>query len=58
MDRLRESRADLRVLYMSGYSSDEVFARGVDAASAALLYKPFSIKDLAQAMRRVIEAPA
>jgi signal transduction histidine kinase/ActR/RegA family two-component response regulator len=58
VDRLRQSRADLRVLYMSGYSSDEVFARGVDAASSALLYKPFSIKDLAQAMRRVIEAPS
>jgi two-component system cell cycle sensor histidine kinase/response regulator CckA len=55
VERLRERQPDLPVLYMSGYTDDHTLARGVDAASVHFLRKPFSIREIAQAVRNAID---
>jgi nitrogen-specific signal transduction histidine kinase/ActR/RegA family two-component response regulator len=57
-ERLRQQRSDLPVLYISGYTDDVVLARGVDASGAHFVHKPFSLKDLAQALRRALDHSA
>jgi DNA-binding NtrC family response regulator len=57
VQRLRSERPDLRVLYMSGYADELVLLRGVDTRSSHFLHKPFSLKDLAQAVRRALSSP-
>ena len=54
---LRRERADLRVLYMSGYVDSPVVDHGLLDASQRLLAKPFSLDDLLRAVRQVLEAP-
>ncbi|HKO16547.1 MAG TPA: PAS domain S-box protein [Gemmatimonadaceae bacterium] len=45
-----------RVLYMTGYTEDEVARRGLTAEGAVLIEKPFSAARLAQAVRQVLDA--
>ncbi|MFT3922165.1 MAG: histidine kinase N-terminal 7TM domain-containing protein [Myxococcales bacterium] len=54
VERLRAVRPSLPVLYMSGYADEMVFGRGVDVRNAPLLHKPFSLKALAQSVRRAL----
>jgi two-component system cell cycle sensor histidine kinase/response regulator CckA len=54
---LRRERADVRVLYMSGYADSPVVDHGLLDASQRLLAKPFSLDDLLRAVRQVLEAP-
>jgi CheY-like chemotaxis protein len=53
-DRLKEINPDIKVLLSSGYSIDseakEILARGCDA----FIQKPFSMKELSQAIRGVL----
>jgi PAS domain S-box-containing protein len=44
--RVRIARPDIQVLYMSGYSDDEIVARGVRSGDAHLLLKPFTPSEL------------
>jgi DNA-binding response OmpR family regulator len=53
--RLRQQGSSLKVLYVSGYTNGAVFARGLEENVDRLLYKPFSMRDLAHAVRAVIE---
>lgn len=53
--RLREARPGLRVLFMTGYSSEAVATHGVLAPDSSLLQKPFTAEEL---MRRVRDALA
>ena len=53
---LRRDTPGLRVLYMSGYTSDEVVARGVHEASADFLQKPFTPAILARRVREVLNS--
>jgi PAS domain S-box-containing protein len=53
--RLTELRPDLRVLYISGYTNDEVLRRGVQSAGTSLLHKPFSSERLMQRVREVLK---
>jgi two-component system, cell cycle sensor histidine kinase and response regulator CckA len=55
-EHLRRQRADLPVLYMSGYTDEILLSRGVDARGTHYVAKPFSLQDLAQALRRTLEA--
>jgi PAS domain S-box-containing protein len=57
-DRLQAAQPDLRVLYMSGYTDDEVVRRGVEADRVHFLPKPFSPQLLAQRVREVLDSPA
>ncbi|MFA4901785.1 MAG: PAS domain S-box protein [Desulfobaccales bacterium] len=45
-DRLTPLRPDMKVLYMSGYTEDEVVQRGVAERAVAFLQKPFKPIDL------------
>jgi two-component system cell cycle sensor histidine kinase/response regulator CckA len=44
-----------RVLYMSGYSSDEMLSRGLTRPGAAFLQKPFTREALARAVRETLD---
>ncbi|MDD5562428.1 MAG: PAS domain S-box protein [Thermoanaerobaculaceae bacterium] len=53
-ERLRTSRAALRVLYMSGYTADVIANRGIVEDGVAFLQKPFTITGLLAAVRRAL----
>jgi two-component system cell cycle sensor histidine kinase/response regulator CckA len=48
----------LPVLYMSGYTDDEIFRRGLSGAGNAFLEKPFTSDQLALAVRRALATAA
>ena len=56
--QLGVKRPGLRALFMSGYTDDEIVRRGLAAAGAAFLPKPFSADRLAAAVRATLDAPA
>jgi two-component system cell cycle sensor histidine kinase/response regulator CckA len=55
VERLTIKRPDLKVLYISGYTNDEVVRRGVRGSSASFLHKPFTSDELMQRVREVLE---
>ena len=55
-DRLRVTRSDVRVLYISGYTDAAVVRNGLLADSAAFLQKPFTPDALLRKVRQVLEA--
>jgi CheY-like chemotaxis protein len=59
-ESLRERRPGLRVLYMSGYSGDQVgnLAAAPKSRRARLLRKPFQAADLVQAVRDTLDGLA
>jgi PAS domain S-box-containing protein len=54
--RLRESCPGLPVLFMSGYTDDEVLRRGLLESGATFLEKPFSPELLARMVSELLEA--
>jgi len=50
-ERLRLQRPAIKVLFMSGYTCDELSLQGVRDAEVALLLKPFSSSELIGKMR-------
>ena len=52
--RLQESRAALPVLYMSGYSQDEIATRGVLEEGITIIEKPFAPEQLLAAVSAVL----
>ena len=52
---LSKQRPDLRVLFMSGYTNDEMVRRGLLEPRAAFVQKPFNPFDLARAARAVLD---
>ena len=53
--RLREGRASLPVVFMSGYTDDVVLRRGLLESGVPFLEKPLSPVKLAQKMRQVLD---
>jgi PAS domain S-box-containing protein len=53
-DRIREARADISVLFMSGYADDTAIPDGF-MESAAFLRKPFTPESLARKVRAVLK---
>ena len=53
-DRLRISRPEMKVLFMSGYVDDAVVLHGVLHAEAAFLQKPFDAANLADKVREAL----
>ena len=53
--KVGESRLDLPILYMSGYSRDEVLERGLVPAGRPFIQKPFTATDLTGAVWREME---
>jgi PAS domain S-box-containing protein len=50
-------RPELKTIFMSGYTDDEVVRHGVRNAEVAFLQKPFSLATLARKIREMLEAP-
>jgi two-component system cell cycle sensor histidine kinase/response regulator CckA len=55
VERVLEARPDIRVLFMSGYTDDEVMRRGVIDGQTAFLQKPFTPDLLAHKVRQVLD---
>jgi DNA-binding response OmpR family regulator len=55
--RLAAERPGLRILYVSGYTSEEVRGLGLPPGSANFLQKPFTIEALTDKVRDVLAAP-
>jgi PAS domain S-box-containing protein len=56
-DQLRTRAADLRVLFISGYTDDALVQYGVRESTAGFLQKPFSPRGLARKVREVLDRP-
>ncbi len=57
-DRLRESKPDLPILFMSGYTDDEILRHGVSESNHELIAKPFSRESLASRIRKILDGNA
>ncbi len=53
--KIRDVRADLPILYMSGYSHEDVVARGLIEPELSFLQKPFTAAELTQLVCRQLE---
>jgi len=58
VEQLVPRRPGLKVVYISGYTGDEVIRRGMSEGTFPLLQKPFSSEELMQRVRAVLDAPA
>ncbi|MBN1935859.1 MAG: PAS domain S-box protein [Anaerolineae bacterium] len=54
---LLQRHPDLRVIYMSGYTDNELTRHGVLDPGVVLLLKPFDPNELVQTVRKVLDAP-
>jgi two-component system, cell cycle sensor histidine kinase and response regulator CckA len=53
-ERLRETRAGLPILFMSGYADDDSTRRGFSDLRIAFLSKPFTTESLVSAVRNAL----
>jgi PAS domain S-box-containing protein len=56
VEALQEERPALRVLYMSGYTDDEIIRRGLHDPNISFIQKPFTADNLAMQVRKVLDA--
>jgi CheY-like chemotaxis protein len=56
-DQLLAVRPDLKVLFISGYTNDEILRRGISRQEAAFIQKPFTAEDLMKKVREVLDGP-
>jgi DNA-binding NtrC family response regulator len=57
-DTLREQHPGLRVLFMSGYTADVLAPRGILDPAVHFIQKPFTMPDLAVAIRHALDSEA
>ena len=57
VEKLAETRAETRVLFMSGYTDDDVMRRGVLDGRTAFIQKPFTAIQFATKVRDVLDQP-
>ena len=55
--RMRQERPETKVLYVSGYTNDEVLRRGIRSLGPVFVQKPFTPEDLMQRVRGVLDSP-
>jgi two-component system cell cycle sensor histidine kinase/response regulator CckA len=53
VEHARKERADLKVLFMSGYAEEQL-RESLNVDNAQFLPKPFSVQDLAEATKRAL----
>ncbi len=58
VDELHELSPGLRVLFMSGYTDNEILRRGIRTSEAEFLRKPFTAESLCAAVRAVLNKPS
>jgi PAS domain S-box-containing protein len=56
VEALQANRPALRVLYMSGYTDDEIIRRGLHDPGISFIQKPFTADNLALQVRKVLDA--
>lgn len=54
-ERIREINPEIRVLFMSGYTSNVIVTHGVLKKGVHFIQKPFSMEDLARRIQEVLE---
>jgi PAS domain S-box-containing protein len=54
-EALRRTRPNLRVLYMSGYTDDDVIRRGLLESGSSFIQKPFSPRTFGSAVRALLD---
>jgi two-component system, cell cycle sensor histidine kinase and response regulator CckA len=57
-ETLTDQAPDLKVLYISGYTDDEVLHRGVRGREVPLVRKPFAAEDLVRRVRAILDGGA
>jgi CheY-like chemotaxis protein len=57
-ERVREQRADIRIVFMSGYTEEAVFRKGMLAEGSVFVAKPFSAALLLRRIRAVLHTEA
>lgn len=55
-ERVRPVRPQLKILFTSGYTDDDVFCRKVDEDGVAFIEKPFAPDALAHKVRQVLDS--
>lgn len=55
-DRVRALIPDLKVLFVSGYTSDVTIRRGMRENEVLLVQKPFTAESLGRKIREVLDA--
>jgi len=58
VDELHELSPGMRVLFMSGYTDNEILRRGISTSETDFLQKPFTAESLCAAVRSVLSKPA
>jgi CheY-like chemotaxis protein len=58
VDELHEMSPEIRVLFMSGYTDNEILRRGIRTSETDFLQKPFTAEALCAAVRSVLAKPA
>jgi two-component system, cell cycle sensor histidine kinase and response regulator CckA len=54
-DQLLAVRPDMKVLFISGYTNDEILRRGISRQEAAFIQKPFTAEDLMRKVRDILD---
>ena len=57
-ERLQPGRRGLRLLFMSGYTANVIATHGVLDEGVHFIQKPFSAREMAATVRRILDAPA
>ena len=57
-DRIRALRPDIKVLFMSGYTSNVIATHGVLQRGVQFIQKPFSIEELSRKIAEILGAPS
>ncbi len=58
VDELHELSPGIRVLFMSGYTDNEILRRGIRTSETEFLQKPFTAEALCAAVRSVLSKPS
>jgi CheY-like chemotaxis protein len=58
VDELHELSPGMRVLFMSGYTDNEILGRGIRTSESEFLKKPFTAETLCAAVRAVLSKPS
>jgi PAS domain S-box-containing protein len=54
-DQLLAQRPDMKLLFISGYTNDEILRRGISRQEAAFIQKPFTAENLMRKVREVLD---